>query len=263
MERKFSKSPSRRESHLTEKYQETKILPENWEVRISKTIDPGQPYYFNLTTKESQWDFPSQIDLTQIKKQIKEIRESTLSDDEKQDLIVQLVTDFALHKKSSVDRVVTPNEITVRRLPQPQVKPPRFPKSNVPVSNNSCPTYLKNITEQDMYNSSNEHFKKQILQIDLDFNKHLGDPYIDLQREIFFAFYSLSKAKYINTHIELEMEQVNTLVNILKERKDLTLVQKQSILFNFAMTLNNDNSYKYCKSFTSASNANRLLSENY
>ena len=33
-------------------------LPKNWEVRISKNIEKGRPYYVNLKTKKSQWDFP-------------------------------------------------------------------------------------------------------------------------------------------------------------------------------------------------------------
>lgn len=37
---------------------ETRKLPKNWEVRFSRKIDIGRPYYVNLKTKKSQWNFP-------------------------------------------------------------------------------------------------------------------------------------------------------------------------------------------------------------
>ena len=37
---------------------ETRKLPKNWEVRFSRRIDIGRPYYVNLETKKSQWNFP-------------------------------------------------------------------------------------------------------------------------------------------------------------------------------------------------------------
>ena len=38
--------------------QESRKLPKNWDVRISKNIEKGRPYYVNLETKKSQWNFP-------------------------------------------------------------------------------------------------------------------------------------------------------------------------------------------------------------
>ena len=37
---------------------ETRKLPKNWEVRFSRKIDIGRPYYVNLKIKKSQWNFP-------------------------------------------------------------------------------------------------------------------------------------------------------------------------------------------------------------
>jgi hypothetical protein len=39
---------------------ETRKLPKNWEVRFSRRIDIGRPYYVNLETKKSQWNFPGE-----------------------------------------------------------------------------------------------------------------------------------------------------------------------------------------------------------
>lgn len=35
-----------------------RIPPENWFICISENIHPGRPYYFNVITNESQWNFP-------------------------------------------------------------------------------------------------------------------------------------------------------------------------------------------------------------
>ena len=35
-----------------------RIPPENWVICISKNIHPERPYYFNVITNESQWNFP-------------------------------------------------------------------------------------------------------------------------------------------------------------------------------------------------------------
>jgi hypothetical protein len=39
---------------------ETRNLPKKWEVRFSKRIDKGRPYYVNLETRKSQWKFPGE-----------------------------------------------------------------------------------------------------------------------------------------------------------------------------------------------------------
>jgi hypothetical protein len=36
-------------------------LPTDWEVRISKNVDNGRPYYVNVITGKTQWDFPTTL----------------------------------------------------------------------------------------------------------------------------------------------------------------------------------------------------------
>ena len=50
-------SSPRRHSNDNQKYT-TRKPPKNWAVRISTTNDKGRPYYVNLITNETQWEFP-------------------------------------------------------------------------------------------------------------------------------------------------------------------------------------------------------------
>lgn len=52
-------SSSERFSHNSHALEKRK-LPKKWEVRFSKRIDKGRPYYVNLETKKSQWNFPGE-----------------------------------------------------------------------------------------------------------------------------------------------------------------------------------------------------------
>ena len=45
---------------------ETRRPPQPWVVRFSQSVDRGKPYYFNVITNESQWEFPDDsIELSQ------------------------------------------------------------------------------------------------------------------------------------------------------------------------------------------------------
>ena len=54
----YSRSPSKKSLHISKYKEENRKLPTNWELRISNNIVPNRPYYFNLITNESKWDFP-------------------------------------------------------------------------------------------------------------------------------------------------------------------------------------------------------------
>ena len=54
----YSRSPSKKSLHISEYKEEKRKLPTNWERRISNNVFPNRPYYFNLITNESKWDFP-------------------------------------------------------------------------------------------------------------------------------------------------------------------------------------------------------------
>ena len=51
----YSRSPSKKSLHISEYKEEKRKLPTNWELN---NIVPNRPYYFNLITNESKWDFP-------------------------------------------------------------------------------------------------------------------------------------------------------------------------------------------------------------
>ena len=49
MSNNFIRSPQRRSNNSYVK--QTKKLPKNWDVRISKNIDNGRPYYVNFVNR--------------------------------------------------------------------------------------------------------------------------------------------------------------------------------------------------------------------
>ena len=66
---------------------ETRKLPKNWGVRFSRRIDIGRPYYVNLETKKSQWNFPGEENqLSSIPRHRSNIPERIFSQEEIIDL---------------------------------------------------------------------------------------------------------------------------------------------------------------------------------
>jgi len=62
---------------------ETRKLPKNWEVRFSRRIDIGRPYYVNLETKKSQWNFPGEENqLSSVSRHRSNIPERVFSQEE-------------------------------------------------------------------------------------------------------------------------------------------------------------------------------------
>lgn len=53
------KSPFQRKTVETDLFTQSKTLPEGWEERESLSERPGETYYYDTTTGESQWEFPS------------------------------------------------------------------------------------------------------------------------------------------------------------------------------------------------------------
>ena len=47
-------SPQRPSNYIPD----LRVPPDNWFISISENIYPGRPYYFNVLTNESQWNFP-------------------------------------------------------------------------------------------------------------------------------------------------------------------------------------------------------------
>ena len=58
MSNNFNRSPQRSNNRYVPK-PNTRSLPANWEVHISQNVEKNRPYYFNVITAESVWNFPT------------------------------------------------------------------------------------------------------------------------------------------------------------------------------------------------------------